>query len=338
MERNANYALVGAVAILIVVGFVAFLVWLAGLDDKQYDYYDVYLPAPVQGLQRGAVVFYNGVQVGDVTQIQLLPQYPQRVRSRLRIGRPSGNQPSPVPTTAVAQLEPQLITGVSSISLSVRTTQDSCAFETQNAQALRNLPRDPVPILCARQNPLAGLLGSANAIAANADQALQAINRLLSRDNVATLTRTLNNVEAVTAELNQRRAMIGDLQRTIVTLNSTAQQFRSLAASSQRLTDRDAPQALGQIRMTAAEAQRTAAAATQTAEAATRTAAEAQRLVRQLEGTTSAVNSNVLPQLTTTLESVQDAAETLNRAAAEVQENPRGLIRRGQSAQREIPQ
>lgn len=338
MERNANYALVGAVAILIVVAFVAFLVWLAGLDDRQYDFYDVYLPAPVQGLQRGAVVFYNGVQVGDVTQIELLPQYPQRVRSRLRIGRPSGNAPSPVPPTAVAQLEPQLITGVSSISLSVRQQTDRCDFETQNARALRSLPRDPVPILCARQNPLAGLLGSANEITARANETMQNLNRLLSQENVATITRTLNNVEGVTAELNQRRAIIADLQRTVVTLNGTAQEFQRLAASSRPLVERDAPRALGQIQMTAAEAQRTAAAATQTAAAATQTAAEAQRLIRQLEGTTSAVNSNVLPQLTTTLESVQDAAETLNRAAAEVQENPRGLIRRGPSRQREIPQ
>lgn len=331
MERNANYALVGAVAILIIAAFAAFLVWLAGLDDRQYDFYDVYLPAPVQGLQTGAVVFFNGVQVGDVTQIELLPRYPQRVRARLRIGRPSGDSPSPVPPSAVAQLEPQLITGVSSISISVRQATDTCDFERQNAAALRDLPQNPVAILCSRQNPLAGLLGSANTIASNADQTLQNINRLLNSENVATLTRALNNVEAVTAEVAARRQIIADLQQAVRTLDSTAQQYRQLAVSAQRLTDRDAPQAVEQITRTAAEAQRTA-------EAATRTANAAQALVDELQNTNNQVNSTVLPQLTSTLESVEDAARTLNRAASEVQENPRGLIRRGPSRQREIPQ
>lgn len=331
MERNANYALVGAVTLLIVAAFAAFLVWLAGLDDRQYDFYDTYLPAPVQGLQRGAVVFFNGIQVGDVTQIELLPAYPQRVRARLRIGRPNASAPSPVPPSAVAQLEPQLITGVSAISISVRQPNDTCVFEQQNNQQLQRLTPDDVPILCSRQNPLAGLLGSANTIATNADQTLQNINRLLNSDNVATLTRTLNNVESVTAEVNARRAIIADLQRAVATLDATARQYQQLAISAQRIADRDAPQTVQQIERTAAEAQRTA-------EAATRTAESAQRLVDELQATNSQVNSTVLPQLTTTLQSVQDAAQTLNRAASEVSENPRGLIRRGPSRQREIPQ
>lgn len=350
MERNANYALVGAAALLLLAGLVAFLAFLAGREEA-YKEYDIYLPAPVQGLQTGAVVFFNGVQVGSVTEIQLLPQYTDRVRARMRVGLPDDDALSPIPGTTVAgnvptfrsiaQLEPQLITGVSSIQVAPRLPgsrpPQECAFERQNYARLAALSRsrgigrgEPIEILCSTPSPLSGLLGSANGIAAQAQEALQRINTLLTDENFASLGRTLANVETVTGSLAQQRRLFVELEATVVQLNATAREFEGLAASSRPLLERDAPQTLAEIRRTAAEAGRTA-------EEASRVAADARRLITQLEGSATQVNGTVLPQLATSLEAVQEAAETLERAAAEVQQDPRGLIGRGPAQTREIP-
>ncbi len=353
MERNANYALVGAAALLLIAAAVAFLAFLAGREEAYRDY-DAYLPAPVQGLQTGAVVYFNGVQVGSVTQIQLLPQFSDRVRVRMRVGLSEDGAPSPIPPTtggpgtpvfrATVQLEPQLVTGVSSIQASPRLPgarpPQECQFERQNFARLQALSGrtggglgggSPVEILCSTASPLSGLLGSANGIAAQAQEALQRVNTLLTDENFRSLSATLGNVETITGDLAARRQLFAEVERTVVALNATARQFEQLAASSRPLVERDAPATLAEIRRTAAEAGRTA-------EEASRVAADARRVVNQLEGTANQVNANVLPQLTETLESAQAAAEQLERVASEVQENPRALLRRGPAEEREIPQ
>jgi len=350
MERNANYALVGAAALLLIAGVIAFLAFLAGRQDAFKDY-DVYLPAPVQGLQTGAVVYFNGVQVGSVTDIQLLPQFADRVRARIRVGLPEDGAVSPIPASTVsgttpvfrsiAQLEPQLITGVSSIQVSPRTAgprpAQECQFERENFARLRQISRvnaglggtQQIEILCTAPNPLSGLLGSANGIAAQVQTALQNINNLLTAENFETLGRTLDNVETVTASLARQRQLFVELERTVVSLNTTSQEIQQLAASGRTVAERDVPATLAEIQRTAAEAGRTA-------QEASRAAADARRLIGQLEGSATQVNTNVLPQLNTTLESVQEAADQLERVAGEIQQNPRALLRRGNSVEREI--
>ena len=57
MERNANYALVGLISILLVIGMVVFSVWLAAFKFNQdYDYYDIVFEGPVRGLSQGGEV------------------------------------------------------------------------------------------------------------------------------------------------------------------------------------------------------------------------------------------------------------------------------------------
>ena len=54
MERNAHYALVGAVSVALVLGIGVFVVWLAGLQFSQkFDEYDVAFLGPVRGLSSG---------------------------------------------------------------------------------------------------------------------------------------------------------------------------------------------------------------------------------------------------------------------------------------------
>ena len=51
MDRNANYALVGVVSAVLLVGLVIFSLWLATFKvGASYDIYDIVFKGPVSGL------------------------------------------------------------------------------------------------------------------------------------------------------------------------------------------------------------------------------------------------------------------------------------------------
>ena len=56
METRSNYVMVGAVTVALLAGVLLFIVWLAGLSNKQTKCYDIYFAQargrPQQGLQR----------------------------------------------------------------------------------------------------------------------------------------------------------------------------------------------------------------------------------------------------------------------------------------------
>ena len=59
-------------------------------------------------------------------------------------------------------------------------------------------------------------------------------------------------------------------------------------------------------------------------------------LVQQLNGPTSDFAATGLPQLQAAIASLQQAADTLNRLAVDVQQNPRGLIARPPAAEIQV--
>ena len=54
----------------LLVGVLLFIVWLAGLSNKQTKCFDIYFPA-VGGLAKGSTVSFSGVPVGQIQQISL---------------------------------------------------------------------------------------------------------------------------------------------------------------------------------------------------------------------------------------------------------------------------
>jgi phospholipid/cholesterol/gamma-HCH transport system substrate-binding protein len=70
MERNANYALVGAASLLLFIAMIVFAFWLARLSfNKSFDEYDILFVGPVRGLSEGGEVHFNGIKVGEVSKI-----------------------------------------------------------------------------------------------------------------------------------------------------------------------------------------------------------------------------------------------------------------------------
>lgn len=113
MEIRAPYVIVGAfvlAAIGAVFGFVYWLNNVGGLGKREI--YRVQFDAPVSGLLVGAAVLFNGIRVGEVTELRLPDDKPRSVLTTISV-----SAATPVRRDTKAGLEFQGLTGVPVIAL-----------------------------------------------------------------------------------------------------------------------------------------------------------------------------------------------------------------------------
>src|SRR3954464_15070933 len=113
METRAPFVVVGAfvlAAIAFVFGFVYWLQNAGGLGPRTV--YHVQFDGPVPGLLVGAGVLFNGIRVGEVTDLGLAPDNPRRVNATISVA-----SRTPVRADTKVGLEFQGLTGVPVIAL-----------------------------------------------------------------------------------------------------------------------------------------------------------------------------------------------------------------------------
>jgi phospholipid/cholesterol/gamma-HCH transport system substrate-binding protein len=308
MERNANYALVGLVSTILLMGLVIFVVWLAGSSlNRDYALYDIVFQGPVRGLSQGGEVHFNGIKVGEVSKIFLDPS-----DSRLVIARARVTEDVPIRQDSFAMLEPLGITGVNYVQISAGTG---------TKPLLKNIPHgDQPPRMGSRRDTLSDLLAGGGFIVQRSVEALDRVNRLFSDQNINSISSTLANVQSVTAELRDRRSIIDDAQKTLQSTDEAVQQIRDLAKSSQGLIDGDTKRTVVKLGSAADEIEGAAK--------------DLRVLLKNLDGTTTEFANNDLPQVNATMLSLQRTLDRLDQVLGDLQANPRGLV--GKPAAKEI--
>ena len=73
METRANYALIGAFTLAVIAAAFGFVFWFSKDTGAKLNAYRLIFNGSVSGLSRGAQVLYNGLQVGTVVSLELLP-------------------------------------------------------------------------------------------------------------------------------------------------------------------------------------------------------------------------------------------------------------------------
>lgn len=309
MERHANYALVGALSLALFAGLMVFVVWLAGSQfNRDYDSYDIVFLGSVQGLSQGGDVYFNGIKVGEVTDLSLDRRDPNRVVARVRL-----DGDTPVRVDSLAQLEPLGVTGVNIIQItagaSPRLLKDT-------------VPANRIPIIRSAPSAFTGLLEGGGTVLARTVTALDGINKLLSAENIKQISATLANVEDLTGDLKEQELLIANLNRTVQSADTAAVEIAALARDARGLVNDDVQKTLIEVEGTAAEL-RVAAA-------------DARGLVSDLRAPVGDFASTGLPQLTQSLVSLQQAAESLDRVVNDIGSNPRSLLTSGESREREV--
>ena len=241
MERNANYALVGLASTILLMGLIVFIVWLAQVKLHQdYDLYDIVFKGPVRGLSQGGEVHFNGIKVGEVTKISLDPKDPSLVIARAQV-----TSDVPIRTDSYATLEPQGITGVNYVQISSGTVSKPLLKTT--------VAKNVVPKLPGRPDALSDLLAGGGNVMQRAVEALDRVNRVLSDENVKTFGATLSDIQSVTAELRERKAIIADADKTLQSADQAAQEIKALAHDTKGLVNGDGKRAIGRLADAATE-------------------------------------------------------------------------------------
>jgi phospholipid/cholesterol/gamma-HCH transport system substrate-binding protein len=300
MEKNANYALVGLSTLILFVGMVIFVVWLARLRiNAEYALYDILFQGPINGLSQGGEVRFNGIKVGEVTKIALDRTNPTRVIARARV-----TSDVPIRADSYATLEPLGITGVNYVQITAGTPSKPLLKET--------VPRGTIPVIASRRSALSDLLQGGGTVLTRTIEALDRVNQVLSDQNIKTFSAALSDTQEVTAELRKRKAIIGDADQALKDIDASSRQIGELAASGQNLLDTDGRRSLKNI----AEA----------AEEAKRAAADARQIMDKLQGPTTDFANNGLPQVTAAVIQLRTAAQALQRLVDEIQASPSAAL------------
>src|SRR5271155_973100 len=114
METRANFVLIGAFTIAVIAGGFLFILFIAGVGQVSHrKTYEVLFTGSVSGLTRGGSVVFNGLRVGEVLQVDFVPNDPGRVAAIIDVdGRIQ------IKKDTQARLELQGLTGGSAIALS----------------------------------------------------------------------------------------------------------------------------------------------------------------------------------------------------------------------------
>jgi len=113
METRAPFVVVGAFVLATIVAVFGFVYWLqttSGLGPRKT--YHVQFDGSVPGLLVGAGVLFNGIRVGEVTDLGLAPDSPRRVNATISVA-----SSTPVRADTRVGLEFQGLTGVPVIAL-----------------------------------------------------------------------------------------------------------------------------------------------------------------------------------------------------------------------------
>jgi phospholipid/cholesterol/gamma-HCH transport system substrate-binding protein len=113
METRANYALIGAFTLVIIAAGFLFIFLVSGTNRPSgMQALKIEFTGSVTGLARGNWVLFNGIRVGEVRDVDLLPQDPSHVVAVVEI-----DARVPLRTDTRARLEYSGFTGVASIAL-----------------------------------------------------------------------------------------------------------------------------------------------------------------------------------------------------------------------------
>lgn len=310
MERDAHYAAVGIVTVVLLAALVVFTIWLARLQfSKDYDVYDIVFYGPVRGLSVGGEVHFNGIRVGEVTDLNLNPAKGDQVIARVRL-----NGTTPVRTTSRAQLEPQGITGLNYIQIT--------AGETESPMLKAQFAENVVPVIQSQASPLAELLTGSGTVLAQTVDALNRINRVLSDDNIRSFSSSVKSVEELTKELEGRKGMFLKLEEAITKANEAVGEYQALGADARQIINTDGRQAISNINKATEEAQSAIASINRSAAG--------------LEAPLGEFGSTTVPQINDAVRQLNQATRSLEDLIDNVRQSPRDFIGRPAAKELEV--
>ena len=309
MERHANYALVGVLTTLLVIGGIVLAVWLGNVQvGNKNDRYRIVFQGPIRGVSKGGDVQFNGIKVGEVAAVRLSPADATKILVDVEI-----DHNTPVRTDSLGSTEMQGISGLNAVSISAGSN---------DKPLLHDVSHDDPPIIHSKPNALASLLQGGGQMVENASLALDRVNKLLSDRNIANLSGAVVDLKQVSGELAANRAMFGTAASAISRLDTTMVDAQATMGSVRNLVDGDGRRAVANAADAAAELKTTMT--------------QARAVLANLSTQGNAIGSSTLPQIADTMHSLQETSDNLDSLIRRIQQDPRGTLIKGASKEREL--
>jgi phospholipid/cholesterol/gamma-HCH transport system substrate-binding protein len=227
MEREANYAAVGAFVLIVTLLGALFVYWYSDTrEHRDYNRFEVYFNGSVSGLDKGASVRYLGVGVGRVVDMRIDPRDSSRVQVIVDI-----DARTPVSPDTVAVLSLQGITGLLYIDLSEDRTGKTMS------PAVAGLK---YPVIRSAPSRFDVFLSSLPELLASANEVVKRADRLLSDENLSAVTAAVNNLDKATSALPQT---VRNVNALIVSLHGTSAELTAAAKGAHDLIDTVGPDA-----------------------------------------------------------------------------------------------
>jgi len=113
METRASYVLIGLFTLAVIAASFGFVYWFQNTGGQgERAVYRVQFAGPVTGLRTGSPVVFNGIRVGEVTDLRLDPTDPRKVEAVIGV-----DPKTPVRKDTRVALDFQGLTGIASLSL-----------------------------------------------------------------------------------------------------------------------------------------------------------------------------------------------------------------------------
>ena len=196
MYSRVNYTIVGIFVLLFGAGLVMFFFWLAKYGvNQEYNTYKLYMKESVAGLSKDSVVKLRGVDVGRVSEIRIDPKNIERVEVVVKI-----KEGIPIKEDMVAHTQMLGITGLLSIEI------DGGSNEAKTIKP----NDDTVPVITTAPSWLNKTTEGLGELSSNMTELTKRTQLLLSDKNIENFSKTLANIEKITAEGTELEDKLAD--------------------------------------------------------------------------------------------------------------------------------
>ena len=334
MERRSPYVLIGAAMLLFIAAVAGFVIWkLRAGDRTSYAYYVILFSGDVQGLTVDSPVFYRGLRVGRVANIQLT----SRIDTQRSTGRERVLEKIEV-TVAVewsidirdrsyAVFEKPFIAGSPYIQIAGR-------LESDQVKPKKRAGDRPYPEIREGASFLQATSTSAQELLTKAGVTVDRLNDLLSPDNIGAVTETLRNLQTATSAFAKSDTAI---QSTLAELPGAISDFRKTFAKLNELSD-----SLGLIAMEIGpqDAQTRKALAGKDPGELRKTLAEARAALTNIDGAAGQLNKLItdskgpvrsftetgLPEISLAIRELRQLTANLNVIATKLERDPAAFV------------
>jgi phospholipid/cholesterol/gamma-HCH transport system substrate-binding protein len=219
METRAHHVLVGAFVLGILAAIAIAVVWVARVQfNREFTRYDIYFSGSVTGLNTGAPVRYNGVQIGRVDEIRIAPTDVEKVRVTVEV-----DGTVEIKEDAVAALELQGVTGYAFVQIT---------GGSQQAAPLKRKDGQRYPVIASRPSRIEKVIAGAPELL---DRTIVIADRLadvLNEKNRAALGESIENLRAAMKALGWHSQ---DIESTLVDMSAAMRELRQTTAAANEM-------------------------------------------------------------------------------------------------------